>query len=89
MSPSVAQQGAVLELELPTGEPCPSCRGAGVSGGALGRCRRCGGRGEVERRVPVRVRVPAGVREGALIPVPTEEIGLMGPPLWLRVRLVG
>ncbi len=48
--------------------PCPHCRGQGFI--LLEACPTCHGRGRVLREERVRVRIPPGVEEGALLRVP-------------------
>ena len=53
--------GGVLPLDVPLTAACPTCEG---TGGFVFDCDRCGGEGTIERRLPVPVRIPAGVPEG-------------------------
>lgn len=66
LSPREAHAGGALTLALPLPGPCPACQ---RTGGYLLACPRCGGEGRIERREAVVVRVPAGVRDGALFQV--------------------
>jgi molecular chaperone DnaJ len=61
---------------------CSACGGSGKSVGPP--CPACAGRRVVERETTVRVRVPAGVEDGATLRIP----GRAGaPPLLLQVRI--
>lgn len=54
-----AALGGEASVRYPKPYPCPRCAGRG--------CSRCGGHGEAEERVRLRVRVPAGVEEGEVL----------------------
>lgn len=70
LSPAEARAGGSLSLDMPVPSPCPACR---RTGGHLLSCYRCGGEGRIERRQPVAVRIPAGVRAGAVFQVRLDE----------------
>ena len=61
---------------------CDACSG---TGGSLFDCGRCGGEGRVLRRMPVPVHVPAGLREGSVFQVRTDEPAV--PTILLTVHL--
>lgn len=65
-----AAVGGVLPLEVPLPMTCELCEG---TGGFVFDCDRCQGEGKVERRMPVPVRIPPGVPEGAVFQVVTDE----------------
>jgi molecular chaperone DnaJ len=77
-----ARRGAVLPLDIPVTSTCLSCGG---TGGSLLDCSRCGGEGQVARRMPVPVQVPAGTREGAVFEVRTGDPAV--PAILLTVHL--
>jgi molecular chaperone DnaJ len=77
-----ARRGAVLPLDIPVSSTCLTCRG---TGGSLFDCPRCGGEGQIARRLPVPVRVPAGTREGAVFEVRTGDPAV--PCILLTVHL--
>ena len=68
-------------------QTCPRCRGAGQV--ITDPCRRCGGRGRVEERKKLSVRIPPGVDNGDRIRLTGEgEAGLRnGPPGDLYVQV--
>lgn len=66
LSPAEAAAGGVLPLNVPVSTLCPLCQG---TGGSVFDCFRCRGEGTIERRLPVPVRIPAGVRNGAVFQV--------------------
>lgn len=70
LSPAEARAGGSLSLDMPVPSSCPSCR---RTGGHLLMCGRCGGEGRIERRQPVAVRIPPGVRAGAVFQVRLDE----------------
>jgi DnaJ-class molecular chaperone len=50
-----------------------TCGVCGGTGGFVFDCDRCQGEGKVERRMPVPLRIPPGVREGTVFQVVTDE----------------
>jgi len=78
-----AAAGGVLPLDLPLRGPCPACEG---TGGPIFDCYRCGGEGTVERRLPVPLRIPAGVRDGAVFQVTLDEPGVVSVLLTVHLR---
>jgi DnaJ-class molecular chaperone len=69
-----ARLGGVFPLRLPMRFACPSCA---ASGGSAFPCEVCDGEGFIARRVACDLRLPPGVRDGAVFelrvqrPVPT------------------
>ena len=49
-------------------------------------CYRCGGEGSVERRLPVPLKIPAGVRDGAVFQVTLDEPGVVSVLLTVHLR---
>jgi DnaJ-class molecular chaperone len=78
-----AARGGVLPLDVPVVAACPSCEG---TGGFVFDCGRCGGDGQVERRLPVPLRIPAGVRDGAVFQVRIDEPAVVDLLLTVHVR---
>jgi DnaJ-class molecular chaperone len=66
LSPAEAAAGGSVPLEVPVRSTCRTCQG---SGGTQWFCGSCDGVGSVERRVPVVLYLPPGVRDGALFQV--------------------
>ena len=70
-------------------QTCPRCRGAGRV--ILDPCRGCGGRGRVERRKTLAVKVPAGVDNGDRVRLTGEgQAGAGGAPpgdLYVQMRV--
>jgi molecular chaperone DnaJ len=83
LTPREAQAGGVLPLDVPLLTTCPSCEG---TGGFVFDCPRCDGEGKVERRFPVPLRVPAGVREGTVFQVAVDEPGVLSVFLTVHIR---
>jgi molecular chaperone DnaJ len=77
-----AAAGTVLSLDVPVTATCEACSG---TGGALFDCEHCGGEGRAIRRLPVPVHVPAGVREGSVFQVRTDQPAV--PSILLTVHL--
>ena len=63
LSPQEAFWGATVPLDVPLRRTCTGCGGRGESW--QDRCTHCGGGGEVASTHELKLRVPAGVREGA------------------------
>jgi molecular chaperone DnaJ len=78
-----ARAGGVLPLDVPIEAACPECDG---TGGYLFDCSTCLGEGQVERRLPVPVRIPAGVRDGTTFQVWVEEASVLSILLTVHIR---
>jgi DnaJ-class molecular chaperone len=63
LSPQEAFHGASVPLHVPLRRTCPRCGGRGEVWADW--CAACGGAGEISAMERVRLRLPAGVREGA------------------------
>lgn len=63
LSPEEAFWGVSVPLDIPLRQTCPGCGGRGEAW--EGRCVTCEGDGEVSAQHPLRLKVPAGVRQGA------------------------
>lgn len=79
---SEAAAGGVVSLDVPVTSPCRACEG---TGGPFLDCDYCFGEGKVGRRLPVPVQIPAGVRDGAVFQVRTDDPVV--PSLVLTVHL--
>ena len=80
LSPEEVRRGILVPFQVPVFWICRQC-------GGLGRhwvfpCEECDGEGRFIDRETVDVRVPAGVRDGTLIDVSLEALGIRN--LWLR-----
>jgi molecular chaperone DnaJ len=78
-----AAAGGVLPLDIPLRGACPACSG---TGGSAFDCGRCGGEGAIERRLPIPVRIPQGVRDGAVFQVNVDEPGVASVLLTVHIR---
>lgn len=65
LSAREAIRGAVVPLQVPIRRSCPTCGGRGEVWMDL--CRGCCGTGEAAARYPVRLTIPAGVRDGTCV----------------------
>ena len=83
LTPDEAQRGGVLPLDVPLSASCPSCEG---TGGAFFDCGRCNGEGKVERRLPVPVRIPAGVPDGTVFQVALDDPAVLSILLTVHIR---
>jgi molecular chaperone DnaJ len=63
VTPQEAFWGTFVALHVPLRRTCPRCGGRGEVWSEW--CAACGGGGEVSKTHEMRLRVPAGVREGA------------------------
>lgn len=78
-----AAVGGILPLDIPLRGSCPACNG---TGGSAFDCGRCGGEGTVERRMPIPVRIPQRVRDGAVFQVNVDEPGVSSVLLTVHIR---
>ena len=60
-----AAKGTVLEVPLARLAPCSDCKGTGQRAGRP--CPRCAGSGRIRSNEMLKVRIPAGVRDGARV----------------------
>jgi len=80
-----AAVGTVLSLDVPV---TATCEGCGGTGGSVFDCDRCQGEGKVARRLPVPVHVPAGLRDGTVFQVRTDDPAVPSILLTVHVRRV-
>ena len=80
-----AAAGAILSLDVPVTADCDGCAG---TGGQVFDCEICQGEGKVGRRLPVPVHVPAGLREGTVFQVRTDDPAVPSILLTVHVRRV-
>jgi DnaJ-class molecular chaperone len=85
ISPSQAAAGATIYLALPAVVRCPECLGTG-SGWVTG-CSRCGGHGTLRHHRTLPVRLPAGIRDGTVLEMSLEQVGIRNLYLRIMVRL--
>src|SRR5436190_327845 len=83
LTPQEARAGGVLPLDVPLTAACPSCEG---TGGYVFDCERCAGEGTIERRLPVPVRIPAGVPEGTVFQVSVDDPAVLSILLTVHIR---
>jgi DnaJ-class molecular chaperone len=83
LTPQEARVGGVLPLDVPLTAACPTCEG---TGGYVFDCDRCGGEGTIERRLPVPVRIPAGVPEGTVFQVSVDDPAVLSILLTVHIR---
>jgi molecular chaperone DnaJ len=85
LSRTEAATGGVLPLQVPLAMSCPSCDG---TGGFVFDCGRCDGEGRIDRRLPVPVRIPPGVREGTVFQVKVDDPAVISVLLTVHIRPV-
>jgi DnaJ-class molecular chaperone len=83
LEPEQAAGGAVLSLDVPVTADCDACGG---TGGQVFDCALCQGEGKVARRLPLPVHVPAGLREGTVFQVRTDDPAVPSILLTVHVR---
>ncbi len=83
LEPEQAAGGTVLSLDVPVTADCDGCGG---TGGRVFDCDLCHGEGKVARRLPVPVHVPAGLREGTVFQVRTDDPAVPSILLTVHVR---
>lgn len=85
VTPQEAFWGATVPLDLSLRGTCPACGGRGevwTEG-----CAACAGGGEVDLTHEMRLRVPAGVREGTTFRVPVDPQGAAATLVDVRIRI--
>ena len=85
LDPEQLAGGAVLSLDVPVTADCAGCGG---TGGQVFDCGLCHGEGKVARRLPVPVHVPAGLPEGTVFQVRTDDPAVPSLLLTVHVRRV-
>ena len=83
LTPQEARAGGVLPLDVPLPSTCPACDG---TGGFVFDCPRCGGEGKVERRLPVPIRIPAGVADGTVFQLAVDDPAVLSVLLTVHIR---
>jgi molecular chaperone DnaJ len=83
LSSDEAAAGGVLPLDVPLPTACRACDG---TGGVYFDCGHCGGEGKVERRLPVPLRIPAGVRDGTIFQVAVDDPEVVSLVLTVHIR---
>jgi DnaJ-class molecular chaperone len=66
LSPEEAARGGLLPLDVPVRTACRTCRGIGW---AAWTCGSCDGSGFRTKRLPVSLRLPPGIRDGAVFQI--------------------
>lgn len=75
--------GGVLPLDVPLSASCSACDG---TGGEVFNCMSCGGEGKVERRLPVSLRIPRGVRNGTVFQIDVDDPAVTSVLLTVHIR---
>ena len=85
LSPYEALQGCIVPVGIPVFGRCGVCYGSGRDW--FSWCVACRGQGMSETEEAVHVRIPPGIREGALFDVPLQQWGIANLLLRLRIRV--
>ena len=83
LTPTEAESGGVLPLDVPLLATCPACDG---TGGFVFDCGRCGGEGKVERRMPIPIRIPPGISDGTVFQVAVDDPAVLSVLLTVHIR---
>ena len=84
LTPAEAARGGAVSFGVPALEWCRVCRGGRIW---LFPCARCGGQGVSVAEHTVRVAIPPMVRQGMVLEVPLQDIGVQNLYLRLLVRI--
>jgi len=85
LSAAEARRGVVVPLHLPVLAPCPACGG---SGGWWLPCGRCSGMRLIPQERDLRIPLPGGVRDGMVVEVSLEPLGVQNLYVVLHVAVV-
>jgi molecular chaperone DnaJ len=85
LRPEEAAFGGVLPLDVPLSASCTACDG---TGGDVFNCGVCGGEGKVERRLPVSLRIPRGVRDGTVFQIDVDDPSVTSVLLTVHIRML-
>jgi molecular chaperone DnaJ len=86
ITPEEAFWGTIVPLDVPLRRTCPRCGGRGEVWSEW--CATCGGGGEVTLGHQMRVRIPAGVRDGACFRFSAAPSGAAPTFVELRISIV-
>ena len=85
LSPEEAARGVTVPLGVPALYRCRRCGGSGRDW--LFPCLDCGGQGTIEEEETVRIRIPAMIRDRAVVEVPIHGLGIHNFFLRLYIRI--
>lgn len=83
LKPDEAAFGGVLPLDVPLSASCNACDG---TGGDVFNCPSCAGEGKIERRLPVSLRIPRGVRDGTVFQIDVDDPSVTSVLLTVHIR---
>jgi len=85
LSREEAEEGGSVEAIVPFYGPCPQCGGTGEQW--FFPCMHCFGEGLVRQRKRVRLKIPVGVQDGAIIEVPLQTVGSLRHYLTILIQV--
>jgi DnaJ-class molecular chaperone len=85
LSPEEAARGITVPVGVPVFYRCPQCGGSGREW--LFSCLDCHGQGTIEEEETVRIRIPAMIRDRAVVEVPIHGLGIHNFFLRLYIRI--
>jgi molecular chaperone DnaJ len=83
LRPDEADHGGVLPLDVPLSASCTACEG---TGGEVFNCPVCAGEGKLERRLPVSLRIPRGIRDGTVFQIDVDDPAITSVLLTVHIR---
>jgi DnaJ-class molecular chaperone len=78
-----AAGGGNMALDMPISTECDACAGTGGTGFT---CEACEGEGKIERRLPLPVRIPKGVKDGTVFQVSVDDPAVRTVLITVHVR---
>jgi DnaJ-class molecular chaperone len=75
LTPEEAQRGGIFPVHIPVVSACPRCQEDRDAEGGLA-CRVCGGKRSITIDRMVEITAPPGIREGRVVRVAMEDVGL-------------
>ena len=84
LSPEEASEGGICHLSIEVASRCPWCPDPAPSFRFRRRCAACGGAGRIRQRRLLQLRIPAGIRHGAILTLDDPS----PPETQVRVRIL-
>src|SRR5687767_3283529 len=85
LSPEEAARGVTVPVGVPAFYRCPQCAGSGRDW--LFPCLDCHGQGTIEEEETVRIRIPAMIRDRAVVELPVHGLGIHNFFLRIHIRV--
>jgi molecular chaperone DnaJ len=85
LSPDEAARGGLIPIGVPSFRPCPLCGGSGRDW--LFPCSYCRGEAIIEEEHTISMRIPARLRDGTILELPSSGFGIHNFYIRLHVRI--